>query len=327
VEQVMKFKIGFLFLLTQIHMNAKINTFQKTLNNGLTVIVHPVDTTQKVAVELWYNVGSKDEKSGERGLAHLLEHMLFKGTEKLSETDYQAIVHKLSGDCNAHTSFDCTAYEFNVPVHNWRQTLPILADCMRNCRFDQEMLNSEFKVVIQELKRRRDNYAVTLASEILSAVFVDHPYHFPIIGFKQDLWNVYSEDLHAFYKKHYVPNNAALVVVGNVAPEEVFAAAEQEFGFISSDPSYSKEQFYRNDEMVSHGVTIYRDVQLPRVMVTYLVPGYATRDEYVAQALLALLGDGKSSRLYRQLVDELQIANWVSCFMWHLHDHDVGYPL
>jgi len=310
-------------MVMTMNMEAKQPVIKKVLANGLTVLVRPVNTSQKVAVELWYGVGSKDEKTGERGLAHLLEHMIFKGTKQLSETDIQVVTHKLGGDCNAFTMPDCTCYVFHIPVDNWKHTLPILADCMRNCTFKQEHLNSEFKVVIQELKMYRDNWGRSLGKKLLSTIFADHPYHYPTIGFKQDLWNVYSEDLHAFYQKHYIPNNAALVVVGNVDPQEVFSLAEQHFGAIAADPKYKKETFYRNEELTNHLVTLHRDVKLPQLMVSYLIPGYGERNDYVVQALQTLLGDGKSSRLYRTLVDELQLVNWISCFTWQLQDHDL----
>ena len=201
------------------------SVFKKTLANGLTVLVRPVESTQKVAIQLWYYVGSKDEKTGERGLAHLLEHMIFKGTPTISEIDIALITKKLSGWCNAHTSADWTNYEFNVPAHNYDQTLPILADCMRNCTFKQDLLNAEFKVVIQELKMNRDNYPRSLVLGLNSAIFADHPYHYPTIGFKQDIWDINQEHLLKFYHKHYVPNNATLVIVGDVNPDEAVCAS------------------------------------------------------------------------------------------------------
>ena len=161
-----------------------------TLSNGMNVLVLPSHIIPKVSVQLWYYVGSKDEQSREKGLAHLLEHMIFKGTATLSESDINEITHKLSGTCNAFTSYDYTAYIFDFPTQNWQMSLRLLADCMRNCTFKQEHLNSELKAVIQELKMYKDNYTSSLLESMMASIFPDHPYHHPIIGYKQDLWSL-----------------------------------------------------------------------------------------------------------------------------------------
>ena len=171
---------------------------KKILENGLTVLVRSSHAVPKVSIQLWYNVGSKDEKTGEKGIAHLIEHMIFKGTKKLSESDINMITQKLSGVCNAFTSYDYTGYLFDFPSHHWQEALPIMADCMRNCTFKEEHLNSEMKAVIQELKMYRDNYSSSLIEHMISAIFNDHPYHYPIIGFKHDLWSLKSADLISF---------------------------------------------------------------------------------------------------------------------------------
>ncbi len=116
---------------------------KKILSNGMTVLVRPIRTVPKVSTQLWYNVGSKDEKDKERGIAHLIEHMIFKGTEKLSESDINTITHMLSGSCNAFTSYDYTGYLFNFPTQHWHESLNIMADCMTNCTFKDYMINSE----------------------------------------------------------------------------------------------------------------------------------------------------------------------------------------
>ena len=135
------------------------NLHQQVLENGLHVIVAPKKDSPTVAVQLWYNVGSKHEKDGEKGLAHLLEHMIFKGTSTLTESDINLIASKLSGYCNAFTSYDYTGYVFDIPVANWEKILPIMADCMYNCTCKEELLNSELKAVIQELKMYKDDKA------------------------------------------------------------------------------------------------------------------------------------------------------------------------
>ncbi len=323
----MKLRLILLICGVMMSLNVHAHTtsvLKKVLPNGLTVLVRPVESTQKVSIQLWYYVGSKDEKTGERGLAHLLEHMIFKGTPSISESDIALITKKLSGWCNAHTSSDWTYYEFNVPAHNYDQTLPILADCMRNCTFKQDLLNAEFKVVIQELKMNRDNYPRSLVLGLNSAIFADHPYHYPTIGFKQDIWEINQEQLLKFYHKHYLPNNATLVIVGDVNPDEVFAEVERNFSSIAADPSYKKEHFYHNRELASQELVLYRDVKLPMLLLSYQIPGYKHQDGFAVDALSLILTGGKSSRLYKRLVDDLQLVNWIQSFNFNYFDVDIA---
>lgn len=294
---------------------------KKVLSNGMTILVRPVTTLPKVSMQLWYNVGSKDEKTGERGIAHLIEHMIFKGTKKLTESDINIITHKLSGTTNAFTSYDYTGYLFNMPVQHWRDVFPIFADCMQNVSFKDDHLNSEMKAVIQELKLGRDDYRRTLFMELFADILPEHPYHFPVIGFKQDLWAVKAADLRAFYQKHYWPNNATLVVVGDVKPEEVFALAESTFGKIPSNPLYKKEKFFHNSDIISRSITLYRDIQQPFVFVAYIIPGMQAKLNHTLDVMDLVLGEGKASRLNHKLVDELQLVTSVGtnavCFFEH----------
>lgn len=295
---------------------------QKTvLSNGMTILVRPVHTLPKVSIQLWYGVGSRDESDKERGIAHLIEHMIFKGTQKISESDINVVTHALSGSCNAFTSYDYTGYLFNFPTQNWKEALPIMADCMVNCSFDNEMLSSEMKAVIQELKMGRDNYVRTIVQSIISTIFDDHPYHHPVIGYKQDLWNVTNEDLRNFYKKHYLPNNATLVVVGDVKIDEVVALAESCFGTIAQNADYKRPVAYFTQDIAAKSVSIYRDVKQPVAIFTFVTPGTRDKQDYALQSIAWILGKGKSSRLYRRLVEELGIATSVDASYDDLFDH------
>lgn len=301
----------------------KTPVIKKVLDNGLTVLVYETHNIPKVSLQLWYNVGSKDEKDGERGIAHLIEHMIFKGTEKLSESDINIVSHMLSGSINAFTSYDYTGYLFNFPTQNWHEALPIMADCMLNCVFKDEHLNSEMKAVIQELKMYRDDYNSTLISDLISSIFPDHPYHYPIIGFKQDLWSVNGRDLHSFYKKHYLPNNATLVVAGDVKAQEVFELAQKQFGSIPANFEYKKENFYFNEDIISKSVTLYREVQQPLHTLVYVTPGISQGKENVLEIASWILGTGKGSRLYKKIVDEEQLATSLSSSFWDLFEHSL----
>ncbi len=293
---------------------------KKTLKNGLTILVRPTSHVPKVSLQLWYNVGSKDEKSNEKGIAHFIEHMIFKGTKDLSESDINLITHKLSGYCNAFTSYDYTGYLFDFPNHHWQEALPIMADCMQNCTFKQELLNSELKAVIQELKMYNDNYASTLVEDLIASIFVGHPYQHPIIGYKHDLWNLNRENLVNFYKKHYVPNNATLVVVGSVNPDEVFELAQKHFGSIPSNQNYKKDEYPVVKEFASKSVTLYRDIQQPIALVAFTIPGAKEKIDFAIDVISWLIGAGRSSRLYKKLVDELQLVTDLQSFSYDLFD-------
>lgn len=313
-----------LSLITCITASAEQTKIHKqVLSNGLTILVKPVQTIQKPSVQLWYNVGSKHEETHEKGLAHLLEHMVFKGTQKLSESDIDAVTQKLSGNNNAMTMWDATMYHFDFPVQHWQEAFPILSDCMSNCTFKTDLLNAEFKAVIQELKKGRDSFGKTLVEKMCAAVFEDHPYHYPIIGFKQDIWNINQQGLMNFYKKHYIPNNAVLVVVGAVEPQEVFNLAEHYFGPIAKNASYKQDTFYSNKDLINKTVTIYRDVQNPWFTAVYAIPGSRSGVLYILSVLDYILTTGKSSRLVKTIVDEKRLANWITSFSLQMFDHDV----
>ncbi len=290
------------------------------LSNGLVVLVNSMTNIPKVSMELWYHVGSKDEKNGEKGLAHLVEHMIFKGTQVLSESDINMITHKLSGDTNAFTMHDATGYLYHFPTQHWKEGFALLSDCMRNARFDEQMLNSELKAVIQELKMGKDRHSGFLIDEMLSVMFIDHPYHYPIIGFKQDLWSLKRQTLFDFYHRHYIPNNAVLVVVGDVTPQEVFEEAEKMFGDIKPDLTYKKEEFYHAQDLISKSVTLYRDIQNPMVFMAATLPGARTKQHYVYDVLSSVLGSGSSSRLVKKLVDELQLVTDLQMFTYEMED-------
>ncbi len=297
------------------------------LSNGMTILVRPLHNVPQVSVQLWYNVGSKDEMDKERGIAHLIEHMIFKGTNTLSESDINMVTHKLSGSCNAFTSYDYTGYLFNFPTQHWKESFNIMSDCMTNCSFKDYMLNSEMKAVIQELKMYRDRYDRSLVDEMIGMIFHDHPYHHPIIGYKQDLWSVTSDALRKFYKKHYLPNNATLVVVGDVDPQEVFALAEEKFGSIPADLTYKKRDHYYGQDIVSKSVTLFRDVKQPVVLFTFVVPGIRSKQDSTLELLARILGSGKGSRLYRKLVNGQKIATSLSASSEELFDYGLFFVM
>lgn len=305
-----------------VNMNKKV--FKYILDNGLTVLICPKKDSPKVALQMWYNVGSKHEQPSEKGMAHFLEHMIFKGTDKLlSETDINAMSQKLAAYANAFTSYDYTAYVFDVPVANWDLLLPVYADCMQNCSFLQDHMNSEVKAVIQELKMYRDDFRWALADGLIGNIFESHPYHFPIIGYKQDLWNLKRETFLKFYHKYYVPNNATFVVVGDVDVDEALTKITEAFGGIPRGQDVIHPEFFFNDELQSKTFTLYRDVDQAHCMMAFMVPGAQDKKDFLFDIIATLLANGKGSILYKKLVDELSLAVSVSAMTYDLFDRGV----
>ena len=308
--------------MQKIDIQKRVQKF--VLSNGLTVLVCPKNFASKVSLQLWYNVGSKDEASGEKGMAHFIEHMIFKGTQSmLSESDINMITQKLSGYTNAFTSYDYTGYLFDLPVANWTKVLPIFADCMKNVLFDPEHMNSEVKAVIQELKMYKDDYSAALAESLVTTIFESHPYHYPLIGYKQDLWSLQRQTLMAFYQKYYIPQNAALVVVGDVDPANVLKEAEKAFGGIARGQDIERKEFFVEQDLKSKSVTLYREVAQPTYMLAFLLPGAKEKKEFMYDIISYVLANGKSSRLYNKLVDQLELATSVHAMSYDLFDQEV----
>lgn len=311
----------FVFFLV-LDCNA-LDIVQKQLTNGLRILVIPTNTTQKVSCQLFYNVGSKHEQSAEKGRAHLLEHMCFKGTELMSESDIPLITHKLSAYGNAATTYDWTKYYFEVPIRHWRKVLPILADCMQNCTFKDDLLNAEYKAVFQEFNMRKDYYQSQLVERLIGAIFYDHPYHYPIIGYKYDLWETNGAKLHSFYKKYYGPNNAVLVIAGNVDPQEVFEFAEQCFGNIPSTNSLLPTIPPHYEDLAAKNVTLYRDVETAHCLLAFTIPGLKGRNFYTLNLLSTMLTEGKTSLLQDALMQYEQLVHHVNAGILGLFDHDL----
>lgn len=286
---------------------------KEILPNGMHVLVFKNTSLPKVLVQIAYDVGSYVEESGERGLAHLIEHMIYKGTTKLSESDIDAIARKYGASFNAFTSLDQTSYYFEVNKNNWKPFLPLLADCMQNARFDAQHLASEVKAVIQELKMGKDNYWRSMMLKAMELVFpANHPYHTPTIGFKEDLLNLDAENLKKFYKKYYRPDRATLFIVGDVDMDEAFALARENFASMKADKESVNKHFpVIMPELVTHHTRYFEDVNSEHLGFFWVIPGLKDKNELVASMLGEILGSGQSGRLYRLLVDEKKVATSV----------------
>ncbi|MBU1008281.1 insulinase family protein [Candidatus Dependentiae bacterium] len=290
------------------------NSIKKVvLDNGMTVLVHRTTQVPKVLVQIAYDVGSGVEESGERGLAHLIEHMIFKGTQKLSEGDIDAIARKYGADFNAFTSKDVTSYYFEVNKNNWKPFVELLADCMSNARFEEEHLASEMKTVIQELRMLEDNYWRWMINKACELVYPsNHPYHHPTIGYKEDLLALSAGKLRDFYEKYYHPHKATLFIVGDVDINEAIEVARTHFDFVpDGERETIKPVPSESVDLASQVNRVYKDIKKELQGFYWKIPGLKSGNQVLASVVEGILGQGEGSVLYRRLVDEEKIATSV----------------
>jgi zinc protease len=280
-----------------------------TLDNGLRVLTLEDHSCPIVAVHLWYHVGSKDERPERQGFAHMFEHMMFQGTDRLNNTDHFDYIRRTGGDCNAYTSFDQTVYIQTLPSNQLELALWLEADRMGFLRIDQKSFDTERKVVEEERRLGLNQPYGTLPEKALAQVFKVHPYGWTPIGKISHLRASPAQDLRDFWMRYYIPNNATLVMVGDIKHEEAQQLAKKYFGWMprEADPPRvtTKEPMPKEAKEIS----ISEDnAPAPIVAIGWrTVP--ASHDDAIPLELLSLiLGQGNSSRLHRKLVAETQLA-------------------
>jgi zinc protease len=293
------------------------DTVERTLANGLRVIVKP-DRRAPVAVAmLCYKVGSVDEVNGVTGVAHVLEHMMFKGTRSLAPGEYSRLIAAAGGRDNAFTSHDFTGYFAVLHASQLELALRLEADRMANLALSPEEFAKEIKVVMEERRLRTEDRPHALAYEQLMAVaLVAHPYRNPIIGWMNDLENMRVEDAREFYERWYAPNNAVLIVVGDVEPERVFALAEKHFGPIPARALPTRKPQEEPPQLGIRRAIVKAPAELPYVLMAFRAP--ALRDPerdwepYALEMLAAVLSGNEAARLPRSLVREQRVASAAS---------------
>lgn len=292
-------------------------TAERRLENGLRVIVKPDHRAPVVVVMLYYAVGSVDEVTGQTGIAHVLEHMAFKGTPTVGNGEYARIISEAGGNFNAFTSHDATGYYVAVQKSQLPLALKLEADRMTNLLLSPEEFKKEIRVVMEERRLRTDDRPRALVSEQLLALgFKAHPYRNPIIGWMSDLQHMRIEDVREFYRAWYAPNNAILVVVGDVQPGEVFDLAAEHFGGIASHPLPGRVPRDDPPQRGERRAVVKAPAQLPYLLMAFPVP--LLRDArndvepYALEMLAAVLSGGDAARLPRRLTREQRVASAAS---------------
>ncbi len=286
-----------------------------TLKNGLEVVVIPDRRVPVVTHMMWYKVGAADEEPGKSGLAHFLEHLMFKGTQKNPAGRFSQVVATIGGQENAFTSSDYTGYFQRVTRDKLRQMMEFEADRMTGLVLADEHVKPELNVVLEEQNQRvANNPGARLGEQIQAALYLNHPYGRPVIGWRNEIETLNREDALAFYRKHYTPNNAVVVIAGDVGADEVKTLAEQTYGRVArrSEPPARIRPQEPTQTFAARTVTLADPrVAQPSLQRNYLVPSARTAKPGVSEALEVLshiLGSGSNSRLYRALVVDRQIA-------------------
>ena len=292
-------------------------TVEHTLANGLRIVVKPDHRAPVVVSVLWYRIGSVDEVNGTTGVAHVLEHMMFKGTRDVPAGEFSKLISAAGGRDNAFTSKDYTGYFQTLHKSQLELAFRLEADRMANLKLTPEEFAKEIKVVMEERRWRTDDRPRAMLYErLMATAYVAHPYRNPIVGWMSDLENMRTEDAQAFYDRWYSPNNALLVIVGDVVPRDVFALAERHFGRL---PSKSLARRKPQDEPAQLGVrriTVKAAAELPYVVLAFHAPKLTDPERdwepYALEMLANVLDGNAAARLPRALVRTERLASSAS---------------
>ncbi|MEY2982161.1 MAG: M16 family metallopeptidase [Planctomycetota bacterium] len=285
--------------------------YEVRLDNGFRAFLVERRELPLVATVLWYRAGSRDERTGETGLAHFLEHMMFKGTDRYAKGQIDLLTAKLGGSNNAFTDHDGTAYHFSLASDRWETALEIEANRMKSCLFDPVEFDAERNVVLDELARGEDDPWNVLWQATEALAFQVHPYHHPVIGYAEDLRRVDAEGMRAFYRRHYGPNRAFLVVVGDIDRKRAAKRIQELFGGL--EPVADRDPVLV-EPVVRHerrGV-VRAPGSLTRIAMACRTCRMGERDDFALDFLSHALGSSKSSRLHKRLVLDEEVATYVT---------------
>ena len=284
------------------------------LDNGMQVVVIANHRAPVVHHAIWYKIGAADEPPRVSGIAHMLEHMMFKGTPSVPDGDFSRVVARNGGNDNAFTNHDYTGYFQNIAVDRLAVVMEMEADRMVNLVFEDTDFETERNVVLEERRMRTDNRAnAQFGEQMAAAQFLSHPYGMPVIGWEHEIHAFTREDALAFYRRHYAPGNAILIVAGDVTVEALRPLAEYTYGRVPAQPVAERVRPSEPPQRAARRLVMKDErVAVPEWMRSYLSPSYHDDPDGIAVALDVLsevLGGSTTSRLYQSLVVEQQLAN------------------
>ncbi len=285
------------------------HVYENVLPNGLKVLLLENHKAPVVTFQVWYRVGSRNEDWGKTGLSHMLEHMMFKGTRTVAPEELSRIIQENGGNDNAFTSSDYTAYFENISAEHSGIPIELESDRMQNLVLREEDFSTERKVVMEERRLRTDDNPKAYFFEQLAATaYQIQPYHWPTIGWMEDIKRLTLEDVKAYYRTYYNPANAFLVVVGDFKKEEIMPVIEKSFASIPGGKAPDQQKDHEEPQEGERRVFVKKEAQLPFLVMAHHVPNFRDPDSYALEVLSAILSGGKSSRLYKSLILEKQLA-------------------
>ena len=288
--------------------------YEHTLANGLKVVVDEDHRAPVVVQQIWYKAGSIDETEGKTGIAHVLEHMMFKGTKAVPAGEFSRRIAAAGGRENAFTSSDYTAYFQQLHKSKLPLAMKLEADRMRNLNLSAAEFAKEIKVIMEERRWRTDDDARALLQEkMMAVIYQEHPYHHPVIGWMSDLEATTVADAQAWYQRWYAPNNATLVIAGDVNAQEVFAQAQRYYGKIPQRALPVRRDFIEPKQIGIKRLVVKAPAELPQLVMSYQAPVLQNPDKdwrpYALEVLAGILNGNDSARLNKHLVREQQIAS------------------
>ena len=280
------------------------------LDNGLKVLLLEDHKSPSVTFQVWYRVGSRNEKDGKSGLAHFLEHFMFKGTPTTGPEEYSRIIAKNGGQSNAFTTTDMTVYFATMSRDKISVELELEADRMANALLGDTYFEPEKKVIQEERRLRTDDNPAAALGEVVNAVaYTVHPYRRPVVGWMEDIQNLTRQDLVDFYKLYYSPSNAFIVVTGDFSTAELLPKIKAAYGKIPRGADAPKVSVTEPEQRGERRVIFKKEAELPFVLMFYHAPNLKSPDSYALDLLSVVLAGGRSSRLYHELVYQKRLAH------------------
>lgn len=321
-------KISFsilLFVFTIAVSAQKVEFTEYDLPNGLHVVLHQDNSAPVVAVSVMYHVGSKDDSPGRSGFAHFFEHLLFEGSENIGRGEFMKIVSQNGGQLNANTTQDRTFYYEVFPSNQLKMGLWLESERLMHPVINEVGVKTQNEVVKEEKRMRFDNQPYgNFINVIFQNLFTKHPYHNSPIGSMEDLDASTLEEFKAFNKKYYVPNNAVLVIAGDIQVQETKKWVEAYFGPIPKEAPIVRQKYEEKPITKEIIDTAYdANIQIPAIMTAYRVPGITSKESKALELVAAVLSQGPSSRMYKKMVDEKKDALQVSSFNYALEDYGI----
>jgi len=309
--------ILFIFIASLLSAQTKVEDVKTfTLKNGMKFFVLEDHSIPNANMYFFYKVGSRNEYPGITGLSHFFEHMMFNGAKKYGPKMFDIVMEAAGGANNAYTNKDVTVYTDWFPTSSIETMFDLEADRIGHLALDDKMVESERGVIMSERITGYENYNEVLLSDQLDAVaFMAHPYRWPVIGYESDIRNWKKSDLQRYFDTYYAPNNSVVVIVGDIELAEVKKLVKKYFEPIPSREPPRPIHTEEPPQLGEKRITVTKKVSSPHIMMAYHVPGTRSEGYYALDILSSILGDGKSSRLYRSIVSEKQLAVSIYAYM------------